>query len=141
MRRADGGQLPLLAVAAVGCEAALVHERSVDEREEPALVDLRLAERRAEGALDDLERLARRREERLVAAAGEPQRPADATREMEHGGVALVDPGGGHRADELLEHGWGRPVCVDEREDRLGVDRHLGRVPLEPVALERAPRR
>ena len=51
-------------------------------------------------------------------------------------GVALVHPGGSHRADELLEHLGRRPVRLDEGEDDLGVDGHLGLVAVDVVAPE-----
>ena len=42
----------------------------------------------------------------------------------------------GHRPAELLQHLGRRAVRVDEGEDRLAVDGHLGLVPLEAVPGE-----
>jgi hypothetical protein len=39
-----------------------------------------------------------------VAAARDPERAADAARDVQDVGSPLVDPGRGHRSDELLEH-------------------------------------
>src|SRR6185295_16571336 len=108
VRRADGGQSHVLAIASVGAPAALPDERSADEGEQAALLDLRLAERRSECLLDDLQCGARRREEHLVAPSRQPEGPTDAACDVEHVRAALVDPGGGHRSDELLQHRGGR---------------------------------
>lgn len=134
--RAYGGELPLLAVASVGAPAALFHESAVREREQAPLLDLGLAEGGGEHTLDDLERGPRRCEEHLVAATGEPERTADTPCDVDDVGLALVDPRGRHDADQLLEEARRGPVRVDEREDDLGVDRHLRVVPLDPVARE-----
>jgi hypothetical protein len=48
----------------------------------------------------------------------------------------LVDPRGRHRAIELLEGLGAVRLPLDEGEDRLGVDRHLGLVALETVLGE-----
>ena len=71
-----------------------------------------------------------------MAAAREPQRAPDAAGEVEDTGIPLVDPRRRHRADELLEHLGASAVRVDEGEDRLGVDRHLGLVPRDAVTNE-----
>ena len=42
----------------------------------------------------------------------------------------------GHRAAQLLQRLGARARRVDEGEDRLGVDGHLGLLPLEAVAGE-----
>src|SRR5262249_25896594 len=44
---------------------------------------------------------------------------------MENGGLALVEPRGRHRALELLERAGVAHRVGGDREDRLGVDRHL----------------
>ena len=141
MRGPDGRQLALLAIAPIGAPATLVDELAVHERQEPALLDLGLQEGRAERTLDDLERGARRGEEHLVTAAGEPQRSPDAAGEVEDTGIPFVDPRRRHRADQLLEHLGARAVRVDEGEDHLGVDRHLGLVPVDAVTQRTARRR
>jgi len=71
-----------------------------------------------------------------VPAAREPERATDAPREVEDARIALVDPRGSHRPDELLEHFDASAVRVDEGEDHLGVDGHLGLVPRDAVAGE-----
>ncbi len=71
-----------------------------------------------------------------MATAGEPERPSDASGDVEHVGLALVRPRSGHRADQLLEHRRHRAVRLDEREDHLRVDGHLGLVTLDAVACE-----
>ena len=74
--------------------------------------------------LDDFERGARRREEELVLAGAEPERPSDAARGEDRAGLALVEPRRRHRAEERLERRRLVPRMGGEREDRLGVDRH-----------------
>ena len=60
-----------------------------------------------------------------MSTACEPQRPADPAGDVQDVGLAVVHPGGRHGADQLLERRATRAELVDEREDRLGVDRHL----------------
>ena len=66
----------------------------------------------------------------------EPERTADAAGDVDGVGLALVEPGGRHRPAELLQHFGRRAVRVDEGEDRLAVDGHVGLVPLEAVPGE-----
>ena len=61
---------------------------------------------------------------------------ADASGEVEDSGIPFVDPRRRHRADQLLEHLGASAVRVDEGEDHLGVDRHLGLVPGDAVTNE-----
>ena len=76
---------------------------AVAHGEDPALGELALAQARAERPLDDLERVAGRGEEELVVSPAEPEGPADAACDVEQLGLALVEPGGRHRAVQLLE--------------------------------------
>ena len=71
-----------------------------------------------------------------MAAAREPERSPDAAGEVKHIGIPFVDPRRRHRADQLLEHLGAGAVRVDEGEDHLGVDRHLGLVPGDAVTSE-----
>ena len=65
-----------------------------------------------------------RGEEDAVAALAEPHGPPDAAREVEHLGLALVEPGGRHRAVEHLERLRVAPRMRRDREHRLRVDGH-----------------
>ena len=65
-------------------------------------------------------------EEDLVAAAAEPQRPSDAVRGEDGSRLALIEPGGGHRARQRLECPRLVPRVRGQGEDRLGVDGHPG---------------
>ena len=121
---------------AVGPEPDRLLPAALDERDEDPFGQLALAKRHAEVPLDDLERLLRRGEERLAQALSEPERTADAACDVHGVGLALVEPGGGHRPAELLERFGLGAVLVDEGEDRLAVDGHLGLVPLEAVPGE-----
>ena len=60
-----------------------------------------------------------------MAAGAEPERPADPAGDKDGSGIALVEPGARHRADERLERARLVPGVRGEREDRLGVDGHL----------------
>jgi hypothetical protein len=62
----------------------------------------------------------------LVLAAPDPERPSDAARHEENVGAPLVHPGRGHRAAQLLKRLGTAVRALGEREDRGGVDRHLG---------------
>jgi hypothetical protein len=95
-----------------------------------------LLQRHPQRALDDLERVARGCEEHLARARADPERPANAAGDEDRLRLALVEPGGGHRAVELLERARVAPPLLGEREDRLRVDGHR-RVPALPaVAVE-----
>ena len=107
----------------------------LDPQQRP-FVDLALAQRQPQRRLEHLERVAGRGEEELLARAADPERPADGAGEEEGGGDALVEPGGRHRAVELLERLRAALRVLGEREDRLGVDRHLRVRPLEAVVGE-----
>ena len=71
-----------------------------------------------------LERVARRREEDLVAAAAEPERPTDAARGEDDARLALIEPRARHRAGESLERVRVVLRMGREGEDRLRVDGH-----------------
>ena len=111
-------------------------DRPVLDPQQRALVDLALAQGQAERLLEQVERVARRGEEDLAAGAAEPERPADRAGEEEDGGVPLVEPGGRHRAVQLLERLGAALGMLGEREDRLGVDGHVRMGTLEAVAGE-----
>ena len=66
----------------------------------------------------------------------DPERPSEAAGEDELR-AAFVEPGRRHRAVELLKR-LGRPAAgkLREREDDLGVDRHLGLRALDAVLRE-----
>ena len=135
-RRADGRQHRLLDVRVVRPEAGVLGDATVLEAEHRALLDLALAQAEAERVLQHLERRTRRGEEELARAGADPQRPADAAGEEEGGGDALVEPGGRHRAVELLERLGATLGVLREREDSLGVHRHLRVRADEAVAQE-----
>ena len=71
-----------------------------------------------------------------MLSLAEPERPTDTTRDVHRVGLAIVEPGGRHRPAELFQRLLARAELVDEREDRLGIDRHLGLMPLEAVPRE-----
>ena len=102
VRRAHCRQLALFAIVPIRRPATLVHERTVDERHQPAFLDLGLAERRSERTLHDLERRTGGGEQDLVPPAGHPQGTADAASHVKGIGLPLVDPGG-QCPYELLE--------------------------------------
>src|SRR6266566_912920 len=77
-RRPDSRQGPLLDVGAIGKEAGGEDDAAVAEREEGAVPQLGHPEPHGRVLRGDLERGAGRGEEDLVAAATEPERPADA---------------------------------------------------------------
>ena len=106
------GSCRVLAVAAVGAPALLRDELAVDEREEPALGDLGLAERRA-GARCSTTSSAARVEAKNTSCrpARDPERSADPAGEVEDVGLALVDPGGRHRADAAARASSRRVPC------------------------------
>ena len=110
--------------------------RAVLDAQQRPLVDRALAQRQPQRRLEHLERVAGRGEEQLLAAEPDPERPADGAGEKEGGGDALVEPGGRHRAVELLERLGAALRVLGEGEDRLGVDRHLGMCALEAVVGE-----
>ena len=136
MRRAHRRQHPVVAIRAIGAEAGLGHDPAALEMEQPALGDLVLAQREPERALDDLERGLRRGEEHLAPRAADPERAGDAAGEVQPAVDTLVDPGGRHRAAQLLERRVIRPRQLHEGEDRLGVDGHVGLGPLDRVPGE-----
>ena len=68
--------------------------------------------------------------------AADPERAGDAAGEVDPSRDPLVDPGGRHRAAQLLERGAVGSRQLHQREDRLGVDRHLGLRPLDAVLGE-----
>src|SRR5213079_707552 len=78
--RADGRERSLLEVP-VRPEALTPELASLGEHDKRALCDLALAQLQWEKAFRDLERSLRRREEDLVAAGADPQRPPDAARQ------------------------------------------------------------
>ena len=88
-----------------------------------------------EEALGDLERGLGGGEEQLVAAAADPERPADAARQEQRLRAPLVEPRSRHRAAELLQSARSALVRLREREDGLRVDRHLGLGTLEAMLL------
>jgi hypothetical protein len=96
-----------------------------------ALVELHPGE-----ALDRVERELRRGEEGLAVAAADPERAAHAAGEEEKPGTTLVEPGSRHRAVELIELRGAVLALLGQREDRLGVDRHVGLVAAPPALLE-----
>ena len=141
VRRAHRRQLALFAIAPIRRPATLVHERTVDERHQPAFLDLGLAERRSERTLHDLERRTGGGEQDLVPPAGHPQGTADAASHVKGTRAA---------ARRSRRRPWcpraprGRPgssAMLDEREDHLRVHRHPGLVPHEIVTAEAARRR
>ena len=104
------------------------------QREQRPLRELALAQVDTRVALGDLERLLRGGEEELAAAGADPERPADAAREVEQLRLALVEPGRRHRAAEVLERAGVAAGRLGGGEDHLGVDGHPGLGPLEAVA-------
>ena len=68
-----------------------------------------------------------------MAPFADPERAAEAAGREEGLGHALVHPCGRHGAVELLERPGPVGLALDEGEDRLGVDRHLGLGALEAV--------
>src|SRR6266545_8201657 len=125
VRSANRRQRALLDEGLVGPEALRPRDASVGEREQRALRDLSLLETQADVALDGLEREAGRGEEGLAGAAAEPARAPDAASEVEEPAAALVEPGGRHRAVQLLERVGAVLGRIGQREDRLRVDGHL----------------
>src|SRR5437899_2727001 len=106
-------------------EAETRDDATVLDHTQRAFGHLALAQLHGERPLDDIERSPRGREEELAAPLAEPEGPADASRDEEQPGPALVQPRGGHRAAQLLQRLGARAEAVDEREDRLRVDGHL----------------
>ena len=92
-----------------------------------------LVEPDARVAFGELERLPRRREEQHVLAGADPQGAPNAAGDDQLVAL-LVEPRSRHRAVELLERA-ARPAAgaFGEREDHLGVDRHLRLVPPDVV--------
>src|SRR3954447_14235102 len=115
LRGAHGGERRLL-VSAVRAEAHGFLTAAVHERDEDPLGQLALVELHVEIALGDLERLLRRSEESFVLPLSEPERTADAARDVDRVRLALVEPGRGHRAAQLLHRLFPRPELVDESE-------------------------
>src|SRR5688500_15979219 len=101
-----------------------------------ALVELALVQPEANRPLEHLEGVARRREEELLAGGADPERAAAGAGQEDGLRDALVDPRRGHRTVQLLERLRMRLGMLGEREDRLGVDRHLRMSPVEAVAGE-----
>ena len=66
----------------------------------------------------------------------DPERASEAAGREEDVGHALVHPRRGHGAVELLERLGPVGLVLDQREDRFGVDRHLGLGALEAVLGE-----
>src|SRR5205085_10969568 len=135
VRRANGGELALLE-ASVGAEALRPGLAAAGERDERPLAHLALAQAHTRVALDELERLRRGGEEALVPPGADPEWPSDAAYHEDEVGTALVEPGAGHRAAQLLKRTGASLRVLGEREDRLGVDGHLGLGALDAVAVE-----
>src|SRR5687767_4293884 len=98
----------------IGAETLAVRLAPVLQPHEHPLVELALPQREAHEVLADLERVLRRREEDAVRARTEPERPAYASGEEDHARLALVEPGRGHGAAELLECRAARAVSLGE---------------------------
>ena len=75
----------------------------------------RLRSFRRQEPLGDFERGPGRGEQELVAALADPERPADAARQEERARAPLVEPGGRHRAAELLQGARSALVSLGER--------------------------
>src|SRR5207247_10978461 len=103
--------------------------------DERSLRELVLAQLQPEVALDHLERVLGRGEERLITPRAHPEWPPDAAGEKDGARPALVDPGGGHGAAQLLERLRTTLVRLCEGEDRLRVDGHLRLASLEAVGF------
>src|SRR5207249_4179493 len=114
-------------------EALAADLMSLADANERALGQLALAQLEAEVALEHLERGLRRGEEERALCRSCPERAADAAREEEASGPALVEPRRRHRAAQLLQRPGGAVERLRQREDRLRVDRHLRLGALEAV--------
>ena len=64
--------------------------------------------------------------------SAEPKGAAHAAGQEEQAGAPLVDPGGRHRAVELLQRLGAVVGRLGEGKDRLGVDGHLGLARRQP---------
>ena len=116
--------------------------RPRSRREQPPLGDLVLAQRAA-GARPRRPRARTCVEAKNSSRRARPIQSGRPTPRARCSGRrdALVDPGGRHRAAQLLERRGSDRVSVHEGEDRLGVDRHLGLGPLDARGGRRSPRR
>src|SRR5438270_12367190 len=124
-RRADGGErLARFFVPWVGLEVLVADDPGVPDGEERPVLQLSLLQAHAGVFLDHLERCARGREEQLVLAGAEPEWAADAARREHRAGLALVQPGRGHGAEQRLEGDGLVPGVGRQGEDRFRVDRH-----------------
>ena len=136
MRGADRRKDRLLDVRAVGLEAVVPGDSPVLDPEQRPLVELTLAQAQPDGLLEQVECSTGGGEEELLAGGADPERPARGAGDEEGGGVPLVEPGGRHRAVELLERLRATLGVLGEREDRLRVDGHVRMGPLEAVVRE-----
>ena len=119
-----------------GRKRSTAGDAPVLDPEQRPLVELSLAQLSRSVASTQLERSAGRGEEEPLAAGADPERPADGAGEKRVEAFALVEPGGRHRAVQLLERLRAALGVLGEREDRLGVDGHLGMGALEAVVGE-----
>ena len=126
MRRATGGEQLVVDDTSGRRGSEPRRDPAVLEVEQAALRDLVLAQGQPQRALDDLERGLRRGEEDLAPGAADPERAADAACEVQSARrrARRSRPSPSSRAAARAPRiGRGQ---LDEREDRLGVDGHLG---------------
>ena len=100
--------------------------------QEPSLADLADVETSAKRSRDDRARAGRGEVEPTLCRP-EPERPHSTASDVEHRTVAVVEPRRGHGARSSESTRVVRPE-FHEREDRLGVDRHLGLGALDAIA-------
>src|SRR6266480_7120481 len=102
VRGSDRRERALLEVP-VGAEALPAELAALGEHDQRALGKLALAHLDREEALRNVERGLRRGEEDLVTPCADPKRPPDAPCQEGRRRPSLVEPGGRHRAAQLLE--------------------------------------
>ena len=131
-----GGRASVLAVAAVAAGSG-ARARSCPPTTRAGVPRAPRAARVARGARLPRSRApGASRRSRGRRRPADPERAADAAREVERLRIALVEPGRGHRAAHLGQGARVVPAKLHEREDGLGVDGHVRLVARDPVPLE-----